>query len=214
MKRNIPSIMRRGLKASRRGAEGPGVYLATTLDHALSWARFVHSDDVEDLAFIRIRKDELEQMFGLYPNGEIQWDGADGDVIVGDADTVIPPELLEVVPISKDRFNAGSKSAAGPGDPEIHVPGYGIVNLSWAKNRVLEYIKMMDRYAKANQYENVSYFAYGNGVLKAMLEAIMKTEKELESSAVTTGSEKSREWQDGRGLHHETFRSRRRAQAR
>jgi hypothetical protein len=73
---------------------------------------------------------------------------------------------------------------------------------------------MMDRYAKANQYENVSYFAYGNGVLKAMLEAIMKTEKELESSAVTTGSEKSREWQDGRGLHHETFRSRRRAQAR
>jgi len=137
-KRNVQAIMRRGLKASQTGYEGPGVYFATTPEGAVAWTTFIH-DDLENLALIRVRKDHLKEMYGLYSQGgKIQFGGADDDVLVGDETTIIPPLILEVVPVEASMAKSKKASADDLGSFEewLQLKG-GIEEL--AKQYQLEY---------------------------------------------------------------------------
>ena len=63
-------------------------------------------------------------------------------------------------------------------EPEIYVQGYGMITLAQAKNKVTNYIAEMDKFAKMGKWENVAHFAYGNGVLKAVIRAIVQAEED------------------------------------
>jgi hypothetical protein len=68
-------------------------------------------------------------------------------------------------------------------DPEILIVGYGKLTLSQTKDKVKAYIQEMSKRADREDWLSVSHFAYRNGVLQAMLQAINKYYKDLEASA-------------------------------
>lgn len=67
-------------------------------------------------------------------------------------------------------------------DPEIIVPGYGILRLSQAKRKAKDYVEELLRTLNLNDWSNASYYVT-NGVLIALLKAIkIEEEKHTASS--------------------------------
>ena len=62
-------------------------------------------------------------------------------------------------------------------DPEITIPGFGIMRLSQIKVKAKSYMTEMLARAEKEDWDNVPYFAYQNGVLKALVEAIVKHQR-------------------------------------
>jgi len=56
-------------------------------------------------------------------------------------------------------------------------PGFGILRLSQIKAKAKSYMTEMLARAEKDDWNNVPYFAYKNGVLRALIEAIVKHEQ-------------------------------------
>ena len=61
-------------------------------------------------------------------------------------------------------------------DPELHVVGYGLLKLSSIKRRIKEYADKIKHCSDTGNFSELGHWAYGNGVLKAMVEAIQQHE--------------------------------------
>jgi hypothetical protein len=61
-------------------------------------------------------------------------------------------------------------------DPELHVQGYGILKASQIRKKIQDYSNEIAARAAKGDWRSVGHFAYGNGVLKALIETISKHE--------------------------------------
>jgi hypothetical protein len=91
--KNIESFVSKGIKASKKGMSGPGVYLARTPEETQYYST------LDTGTLYRIDKEKLIKDYGLYhykdnPSGKIQFDETTGEILV-DAKN-IPSDYIEV----------------------------------------------------------------------------------------------------------------------
>jgi uncharacterized protein YdaT len=119
------------------------------------------------------------------------------ELTMGQADETIPdtqsPQQRVPHPTGGTRaFAPGPQASkkASAYDPEIQIQGFGIMLLSQAKAHALSYLRDAEAKAvtdkndadSANCWKNVAYYAFSNGVLKALIEAVIRAEEKRPAS--------------------------------
>ena len=90
----VESFAKYGIKPSKRGRAGPGVYMANT-----EFNTIYNVSDVSEGTMYRIKKKDLIDKYGLYDSenktGNLQFDESEGEILLSGGLNVAP-ELLEV----------------------------------------------------------------------------------------------------------------------
>lgn len=89
---NIPSFAKNGIKPSKTGYDGPGVYMANKPESTL-----YHVDRLEDGTLYRVNKEALAKRFGTFPQTRkgLEFDDDTGAVLLS-GNRRVPNDLLEV----------------------------------------------------------------------------------------------------------------------
>lgn len=89
---NLESFIKNGIKPSKDGYSGPGVYMANTPENTL-----YNVGSLDEGTLYRINKEKLIRKFGKYPENKtgVQFDDSTGEVIL-EGQRSVPPEFIEV----------------------------------------------------------------------------------------------------------------------
>ena len=71
-----------------------------------------------------------------------------------------------------------------PKNPQVHIQGYGVVNLKTLQDSLSRKFTELAKRAKKGDVENIEYILKKNGVLMGFVEALVNANKELSSSTM------------------------------
>lgn len=106
LRRGLASIMQHGLRPSRNGYYGPGVYFAYTADGGL------YHVGPEEATMFRVRWSDLVKLFGVYPDNPNGIQRDDEQIVVPHA---VPAQYLEVEYFKDEWWDLRSALAAERG---------------------------------------------------------------------------------------------------
>jgi hypothetical protein len=99
-----------------------------------------------------------------------------GELLEDFAATGQVPGFEQLIKRQKQRTQKAS-AEVGNDNAEVHVPGYGVMSLGSVKRKIQDYARAIANEAAKNNYTGIAHYAYGNGVLKAMIETVQAAEK-------------------------------------